>query len=335
MKHLTGFALDWIQRNIAAFGGDAKKVTIFGESAGAASVDTLVTTYPKNPPFRAAIMQSGQTTLYTNTNNAPTSWLALAAALNCTQSHPQSNLTCVRSFPANVVKSTIEHLAIPFAPVSDNVTNLRYPAAARANGTVAPVPILTGNNADEGTILIGEAGGNASQYLTSLIPNQPVLVNTILSAYPNITTQLSDIITDSIFQCPAGIAANDTVKGGNPAWRYYFNATFANTQIAPGVGVYHSSEIPIVWGTYPRVNATVGEARLSAAMQASWANFAKAPRQGPGFPNVPTVGVWGNGVGLIGDGSGRLNSTIQSAVLDRRCPLWRPLYVAQGLANPT
>lgn len=331
----TGFALDWIQRNIGAFGGDAKKVTIFGESAGAASVDTLVTTFPKNPPFRAAIMQSGQTTLYTNVNNAPTSWLALAAALNCTVSHPTSNLTCLRSFAASVLKSTVEHLAVPFAPVSDNVTNLRYPAAARVNGSVAPVPILTGNNADEGSIFVGSAaGGNATLYLTALLPKQPALVASILSAYPNTTTQLSDILTDSIFQCPAGIAANDTVTGGNPAaFRYYFNASFANTQLAPGLGVYHSSEIPIVWGTYPRVNATEGEAKLSAAMQASWANFAKDPKRGPGFANVPAVGVWGNGVGLKGDGSGRLNSTVQSGVLDRRCALYRPLYEAQGLAT--
>lgn len=336
---LAGFALDWVQRNIASFGGDPKKVTIFGESAGAASVDTLVTTYPKNPPFRAAIMQSGQTTLYTNTaNNAPRSWLALAAALNCTTSHPQSNLTCIRSFPASVIKSTIEHLALPFTPVSDNTTNLRYPAAARVNGSVAPVPILTGNNADEGTIFVGASGNNATAYLSALIPNQPALVATILAAYPNTTTQLSDILTDSIFQCPAGIAANDTVTGGNKAWRYYFNATFANTQLAPGLGVYHASEIPIVWGTYPRVNATEGEARLSAAMQSSWAGFAKNPNQtqaggGPGFAGVPTVGVWGNGVGVNGDGSGRLNSSVSSGVLDRRCALYRPLYVAQGLAT--
>src|ERR1700759_5032385 len=75
-------ALDWVQRNIHAFGGDPDKVTIFGESAGAASVDELLTTMPTNPPFRAAIMESGQTSFYINHNNSNhASWTALVAGL--------------------------------------------------------------------------------------------------------------------------------------------------------------------------------------------------------------------------------------------------------------
>ena len=334
----SGFALDWVQRNIAAFGGSPKKVTIFGESAGAASVDTLVTTFPKNPPFRAAITHSGETTLYTNTNNnAPTSWVALAAALNCTDSHPHSNLTCIRSFPASVIKDTIEHLALPFTPVSDNVTNLRYPAAARVNGSVAHVPIMTGTNANEGTIFTGGAT-NASAYLATLVGNNPALINAIVSQYPpapasNPSAQVAAIITDYIFTCAAGIASNDTVTGGNAAYRYYFNTTFDNIALAPGLGAFHSAEIPIVWGTYPQINATEGEKKLSAAMQTTWANFAKDPSKGNGIGEVPNVEAWGNGVGLLGDGSGTLNTTVQAGVLDKRCALYRPGYEALGLAT--
>lgn len=271
-------------------------------------------------------MESGQTSFYINPTNAPTSWLALAAALNCTTTHPQSNLTCLRNQTAATIKSTIEHLALPFHSVSDNVTSLRFPEAARLSGNIAPVPILTGTNANEGTVFTVGVN-NPAAYLNQTLPGQTALIETILAAYPlPPAQQVAAIATDFAFQCPAAILANDSRAAGFPTWRYFFNATFANTQLFPGSGVFHSSEIPLVFGTYPRVNATAEEADLSHYMQTAWATFAKNPAGGPSWAGVPNVADLGTG--------GVLNTPVSAGTLDRRCALYRQVFEASGIAVP-
>ncbi len=113
-------ALDWVHRNIAALGGDPGKVTIMGESAGAGSVDALVTAPPDPVPFHAAIMQSGQATIYANADTSATSWNNLVKAADC----PSDNvLECIRAVPASELKEIIERQALmPTAALSSLTT---------------------------------------------------------------------------------------------------------------------------------------------------------------------------------------------------------------------
>ena len=161
-------------------------------------------------------------------------------------------------------------------------------------------------------------------YLDAFAGKNPELVSAIEAAYPlgeaGLRTpydQLSAIVTDYIFQCPAAKWVNDTASIGIPAWRYYFNASFANTQPYPGLGVFHSSEIPMIFGTYRynALNTTTQEYALSNAMQSAWARFAKNPAGGPGWNGVGT-GQMGNVlVGANGTESGGLLLSSASAIL--------------------
>lgn len=155
--HNLGFldqraGLEWVQRNIASFGGSPNKVTLFGESAGAFSIDAMLTSFPANstPPFRGAILESGQYSYVTPpTTNSVSSWESLSADLGCPGSY-SSNLTCVRAANATQIKNIIEMQELTFMPEVDNVTLVAHPAQQRLSGDIAYIPTMGGTNAQEG-----------------------------------------------------------------------------------------------------------------------------------------------------------------------------------------
>ncbi len=198
------FALDWVQQNIYAFGGNPTKVTIFGESAGAESVDALVNSFPKNPPFRAAIMESGTQELEIFESlgtNSEASWLNLTASLRCT------TLACVRAAPATTIKSIIENFALPFRPVIDGVTFIANATAARIAGNVARVPILEGTNGQEGRVFV-VGMTNLTAFISTDFGFSPALAAQVAQAYA-IGTEgttsgfeaIAQLYTELVFQC--------------------------------------------------------------------------------------------------------------------------------------
>jgi carboxylesterase type B len=368
------FALDWVQRNIHAFGGDASKVTIFGESAGAFSIDALLTSFPKgsSPPFRAAILQSGQYSyrVAPQTSSIP-AWNNLTATLGCPGTH-ESNLTCVRAANATAVRNIINQNSLVFNPVADNTTLVSNPAARRLSGDIAHIPVLGGTNAQEGRVFqVGQTNLTAYVQATFGIL-APALIPEIEAAYPigsnglsNDYDVISQISTEITFQCPQALWANATASVGIPTWRYYYNASFVNTQAYPQLGAYHASEIPLVFRTYERANTTTQEYALAQFMQSTWARFAKNPYAGPGWnaigsgaegsvlvgaydlvmgglyqdQNATVIeGDWSLGVlGDVGNVRGSGVTVLPQSGLDYRCSLFRPIFEAivgaQGIPN--
>lgn len=94
--------------------------------------------------------------------------------------------------------------------------------------------------------------------------------------------QISAIDADYRFQCTAATVANDSLAAGFQTFRYFFNASFPNSQIFADSGVYHSSEINQIFRTYRRGGVTMKQEALSRYMQTAWATFAENPDKGPG-----------------------------------------------------
>ena len=335
-------ALDWVQRNVHAFGGDRDKVTIFGQSAGAASVDSLILTTPHTPPFRAAIEESGSAALFSGIQRykGPQAWDSLVSLLNCTRA--SDIFDCVRSAPQKAITSLIEHHQLNFLPVDDNVTLPSHPEAARRSGNFAKVPVLTGTTANDGSFFVlGQS--NTTRFLMNSLDLTATQAATYEESYPipslyiNSTfDQIAQIETDLSFQCISELIFNGTNSAHLSTWSYLYDTTFPNIDSFPDLGVYHTSEIPLVFGTYPKQNATPQQDRFSKFLQTSWANFAKHPHLGPGWEAWPNVAVLGSVQGMEEAGLGELMYTASvnasgGARLDGHCGLYLPIYKKLGV----
>jgi carboxylesterase type B len=321
-----------------------------GESAGAFEVGNLVNTYLNAPPFRAAIEMSGNAVIDPRTllglDPQVSEWDALMTLLNCTNSEdPQEELACARNADAQTIMTLLEANQLLFANAqADNVTAVSRPDLVWAERNAAPIPLLIGNTFDDGSIFVpglpdrSIPAPSREEFTTLLqeslgLDESPSAMFTTAYApggpYANGATDylesFSTILTDLAARCPARFVANLTSTLMNqPTYQYVFNATTPSTTWPqyPGLGVYHASEVALVFGTFTRdENTTDAEIEFSRAFQKQFADFVKDPVQGPGWAEWPVVGV----VGV--DEQGAVTREVDGEVFDEVCQFYDPIYL--------
>ena len=304
-------ALRWVAANISAFGGDPKRVTLFGQSAGGFSVCHQMTSPAAAGLFTAAIIESGACTspdLNVPLTQAEAAGKRTAGDLGCTDA--ATTLACLRALPAGRVMRAVSHRAGALgvngwgAVVGGPVLPLSMPQAF-ASGRFAHMPVLMGTAHDEGRLfaVMQKAAGRLwsdPSYRGVIRQAYGEEGDVILADYParsdgGPATAYADVITDQAFACPTTTLAG-WLAPQVPTYLYAFDDpappyAFPNPPGFPSLGAYHASEIVYIlqrpWIVADPARFSPAQRALSDQMQAAWGAFART-----GDPNAPGSSIW-------------------------------------------
>ncbi len=267
-------ALRWVKANITAFGGDPNNVTIAGQSAGAMSVVDLLTSPLAHGLFQAAIAESG---VFLANLPMPTLSQAEKAGAAYAEQHGAHSLAELRAMPADQLLS---HPAPNFSPIADGWVLPTAPRSAIAAGHFADVPVITGLNADEGSMSPQYGKTPAPEFKAQAKRIYGDFAGEFLKLYPadnDAAAHESEMQSTRDRQKVAtwlwGLARSKHAT--TPLYTYIFTRRTPWPE-HPEFGAFHSAEIPYVFLTLSIVGHpyTEEDQKLAEEMNAYWVAFA-------------------------------------------------------------